>query len=68
MGLRTTSSAPTYRYGSQRSLPKWATATVSVPSGGCAGVSVHRRWPAGEQHDARKRHAPWPLYHEISFT
>src|SRR5262245_13982464 len=32
-GLRTTSSAPTYRLGSQRSLPKVATATVSVPSG-----------------------------------
>ena len=33
IGLRTTSSAPTYRCGSQRSLPKVATATVSVPSG-----------------------------------
>ena len=30
MGLRTTSSAPTYRWGNQRSLPNVATATVSV--------------------------------------
>src|SRR5713226_6179099 len=35
-GLSTTSSAPTYRFGSQRSLPKVATATVRVPSGGAA--------------------------------
>src|SRR5213593_4382036 len=39
MGLRTTSSAPTYRWGSQRSLPKVATATVSVPTGAAARPS-----------------------------
>src|SRR3989442_172629 len=41
-GLSTTSSAPTYRWGSQRSLPKVATATVSVPSGraACPGAAV----------------------------
>src|SRR5262249_35192949 len=39
IGLRTTSSAPTYRGGSQRSLPTVATATVSVPEGACARAS-----------------------------
>src|SRR5262249_49498815 len=39
MGLSTTSSAPGYRCGNQRSLPKVATATVSVPSGDCADAS-----------------------------
>src|SRR4029453_11910366 len=43
MGLRTTSSAPTYRFGSQRSLPKVATATVSVPSGLAAAPGVGGR-------------------------
>ena len=40
MGLSTMSSAPTYRCGNQRSLPKVATATVSVPSGGTAGAGA----------------------------
>ena len=41
MGLSTTSSAPGYSSGNQRSLPKVATATVSVPSGwGVGAVSA----------------------------
>src|SRR5262245_28637539 len=39
-GLRTTSSAPGYRWGNQRSLPKVATANVSVPVGASAGLDA----------------------------
>ena len=50
MGLRTTSSAPTYRLGSHRSLPNVATATVRVPSGLAA-------WPCAETAVIRQRAA-----------
>ncbi len=50
MGLRTTSSAPTYRWGSQRSLPNVATATVKVPSGLAA-------WPRAATAGRRQRAA-----------
>ena len=46
-GLSTTSSAPTYRWGSQRSLPKVATATVSVPTGASARPAGASGRPAG---------------------
>src|SRR2546428_7432743 len=46
-GLSTTSSAPTYKWGSQRSLPKVATATVSVPTGASARPAGAAERPAG---------------------
>src|SRR2546425_1111341 len=56
IGLRTTSSAPTYRLGSQRSLPKVATATVSVPSGLAAAAGGGA--PATSSAVTRERAAP----------
>src|SRR2546427_12147909 len=54
IGLRTTSSAPTYRGGSQRSLPNVATATVSVPSGLAATLDGAAR---SENHAVRRARA-----------
>src|SRR6516162_9053674 len=53
MGLSTTSSAPGYRCGNQRSLPKVATATVSVPSGRSVGVVCAEETASGHMHATR---------------
>src|SRR5262249_4415093 len=49
----TTSSAPGYRCGNQRSLPKVATATVSVPSGRSVGVGCAEEIVSGHMHATR---------------
>src|SRR5262249_41169237 len=53
MGLSTTSSAPGYSSGNQRSLPKVATATVSVPSGRGVGAVCAEETASGHMHAIR---------------
>src|SRR5215831_12916128 len=53
MGLSTTSSAPGYSSGNQRSLPKVATATVSVPSGRSVGAVCAEETASGHMHATR---------------
>ena len=53
MGLSTTSSAPGYSSGNQRSLPKVATATVSVPSGRGVGAVCAEETASGNMHAIR---------------
>src|SRR5438876_6343770 len=53
IGLSTTSSAPGYSSGNQRSLPKVATATVSVPSGRGVGEGCAVETASGNMHATR---------------
>src|SRR5215470_17904165 len=53
IGLSTTSSAPGYSSGNQRSLPKVATATVSVPSGWEVGAVCAAETTSGNMHATR---------------